>query len=67
MKKKFGRFEAELCELPDGREGVDCFVHCGAYSSSLAVAMAFGLIDDEIPIGNNTVRAIEDWAEKHGY
>ena len=68
MQKTFGNIIATLEPLPDGREGVDCFLQQGRYSNSLAVIEDFGEFDDGgAKVSDATINAIRAWAEAHGY
>jgi hypothetical protein len=70
MKKQFGKYEAELCDV-EGR--ICCYISYRDFCSSLDVARGFGILDgtstceaDHV-ISDKTVDKIEDWAIEGGW
>lgn len=56
-----------LVELDIDEDSSQCFINKGRGAASLECLLATGTLDDDEPVSQSTIAAIEKWAEANGY
>lgn len=56
-----------LVELDIDDDTTQCFINKGRGSASLECLLAVGTLDDDLPVAQSTIDAIEKWALANGY